>query len=64
MDVMAEVVELRLMVNDLKKENEKIVTILSNMTEADIHTKNLLKVLYADLKKRYTSDVEEVHYIG
>ena len=64
MDVVAEVVELRLLINDLKKENEKIVTILSNITEDDIHTKNLLKLLYADLKKRYTPSVEEVKYIG
>lgn len=59
MNVESELVELRMLVNDLKKENERIVCILSDITEDDKHTKTLLKILYTDLKKRYVSDCEE-----
>jgi uncharacterized protein YbcI len=60
MNVESEMIKQHLMIRDLKKEIEKIESVLVVLNENDIHTKTLLTLLWADMKKRNDSDMEKL----
>lgn len=67
MDIESEVVELRMLVDSLKKEikyrkdeNQRIVSILSEITDRDIVFDKTLKVLVKDYRERKDPSVEEI----
>ena len=59
MNIESELVELRMKVLDLESENKSIKNVLLVLNENDSHTKTLLTILWADLKKRNSPDVEK-----
>ena len=57
MDLESEIVRLGLKVSDLERENKVMRDAIVLLDENDSHTKTILTVLWADLKKRNEESV-------